>query len=567
MENIKTKILPIEGKRNILITSALPYVNNVPHLGNIIGSVLSADVYVRFCRNRGYNTLFIGGTDEYGTATETAAIKENTTPRAICDKYHQIHSDIYKWFDISFDYHGRTSTAHQEKIVQDIYKKCLKNGYISEEPTVQHFCEKCEKFLADRFIAGKCPACGAPDARGDQCDVCQKTYDALELIDPLCQMPGCGNKPILKSSNHLFLDLNALQPKIEKWFNGENSSELVEKITKSWLKKGLQKRSISRDLKWGVPVPEHKEKVFYVWFDAPIGYISITACYTNSWEKWWKNPENVELYQFMGKDNIPFHTLIFPGSLLATGEKWTMVNGISSTSYLNYEGGKFSKSRNIGIFGDAVKNLDLPNFAWRFYMLLTRPVSGDSDFTWKEFIAKNNGELLATVGNFVNRVLKFVQEKFNSVIPAKTALYTEFTNTIDTEIEKYINHFENRDLKQPLHTAINICALGNKFWQENKPWALLKADFKYCCAVVNIAINLVNCAANLFEPFIPAFSAELFSQINSKITIMDGPVNNSWFAKFELPAGHKIAESIFPIIKKIPETRIEEFRQIFGSHF
>ena len=329
-------------------------------------------------------------------------------------------------------------------------------------------------------------------------------------------------------------------------------------------------------MKWGVPIPhevvgeKYKGKVFYVWFDAPIGYISITANYTKQWEKWWKNPEQVELYQFMGKDNVPFHSLIFPGSLLATGQSWTMVNGLSCTSYLNYEGGKFSKSRNTGVFGNAVQNLNLPNFVWRYYLLITRPIESDSDFTWKEFVAKNNNELLANVGNFVNRVLKFLSEKFESKVPArKVPLSEQHTKSIqqwEEEINKYIQYLEERDLKQPLHILFQLSSLGNKFWQENKPWVLLKSDLDACGTILNIITNLINCIATLFEPFLPSFSAKLFSQLNSKVVLIDKKhsQDDSWFSNLQLPQGHLISTDITPIVEEIPESRVEEFYDTFG---
>jgi methionyl-tRNA synthetase len=323
-----------------LITSALPYVNNVPHLGNIIGCVLSADVYARYCRLRGYNTLYICGTDEYGTATETKALEEGVSCKELCDKYSRLHAEIYEWFQISFDHFGRTSTPQQTAIAQDIFLKLKEHEKIKEESVDQWYCEKCSRFLADRYVEGGCPLCGYEDARGDQCDSCQKLLNAIDLKNPRCKLDG--NRPIVKRSKHLFIKL----PEIE----GDCAS-FVEKssiegkwtpnsisVTQAWLKEGLRNRCITRDLKWGTPVPMDgfEEKVFYVWFDAPIGYLSITANYTSEWEKWWKNPENVKLYQFMGKDNIPFHTVIFPCSLIGTREKYTMLHHLSTTGTLKY---------------------------------------------------------------------------------------------------------------------------------------------------------------------------------------------------------------------------------------
>lgn len=309
---VKDPILPQEGQKNILVTSALPYVNNVPHLGNVVGSVLSADVYARFSKLRSRPTLFICGTDEYGTATETKALETGQTPRELCDEFHAKHKAVYDWFDIRFDYFGRTSTEKQTEIVQDIFLKLHKNGFLEERTTEQPYCEKHESFLADRFVEGTCPKCGYDDARGDQCDKCGSLLDPFELIKPRCKIDGA--QPVPRKTKHIFLSLDKLQPKVETWLE-ETLKDYTWPanglaITQSWLKRGLEGRSITRDLKWGVPVPLEgfENKVFYVWFDACIGYPSITACYTDEWEKWWKNPDNVKLYQFLGKDNTQFHS-------------------------------------------------------------------------------------------------------------------------------------------------------------------------------------------------------------------------------------------------------------------
>lgn len=340
--------LPNPGEQNILITSALPYVNNVPHLGNIIGCVLSADVYARYCRQRGLNAIYICGTDEYGTATEAKAQEEGLTPRAVCDKYHVQHKAIYDWFDIAFDHFGRTSTADpwndkdaaHTVVSQAIFKDNLANGNLQELAMEQMYCLQCDKFLADRFIEGVCPHCQYDDARGDQCDKCGKVLNAVELISPRCKVGReKGHVVEVRSSNHLFLDLPKLEPRLKAWIDtaskeGAWTSNAIN-ITNSWIRDGLKPRCITRDLKWGVPVPHEKfgNKVFYVWFDAPIGYVSITAAYTQQWQAWWQKQAgtDVKLYQFMGKDNIPFHTVIFPASLIGSGKDWNLLHHVSTT--------------------------------------------------------------------------------------------------------------------------------------------------------------------------------------------------------------------------------------------
>ena len=360
-------------------------MNNIPHLGNIIGSVLSADTYARYyiqccltcvtpeetdrisrySKARNYNTLYICGTDEYGTATETKALEEGVTPRQLCDKYNALHEGIYDWFEIGFDYFGRTTTDQQTEIAQDIFLKLKDQGYLAEASILQLYCEKHEGFLADRFVEGTCPKCAYEDARGDQCDKCGQLLDPAELINPRCMIDN--HTPIMRESTHTFLELDKLQPAIEEWSRKSAEEGLWSRngriITESWLKEGLRKRCITRDLSWGTPVPleGYDKKVLYVWFDACIGYVSITANYTKEWKKWWKAGSDVKLYQFMGKDNVPFHTVVFPGSQLGTNDgDWTMLHHLSTTEYLQYEGGKFSKSRGVGVFGNNAKDTGVP---------------------------------------------------------------------------------------------------------------------------------------------------------------------------------------------------------------
>ncbi len=398
-----------------LVTSALPYVNNVPHLGNLI-QVLSADVFSRACRLLGYDTLYVCGTDEYGTATETRAQEEGVSPAELCSRYHEIHRQVYDWFQVSFDKFGRTSTEQQTRIVQQLFKDLDANGYIAEQEIEQLFCDSCSRFLADRFVRGVCPHCGYADARGDQCENCGKLLDPTDLKEPRCST--CGQTPHPKRTKHLYIDLPAIRPKLETWIKKASKEGFwannAIQMTQAWIRDGLKPRAITRDLKWGIPVPKpgYENKVFYVWFDAPIGYISITAALGEEkgfdYADWWKNPDNVDLFQFIGKDNIPFHTVIFPSTLLASGKQWTMLHHMSSTEYLNYEAGKFSKSKGIGVFGTDAMETGIPSDVWRFYIFYNRPEKSDYIFTWNDFLEKINGELIGNLGNLVNRTLAFV---------------------------------------------------------------------------------------------------------------------------------------------------------------
>lgn len=584
-ENQTAPKLPVPGKRNVLITSALPYVNNVPHLGNIIGCVLSADVFARYCRLRGYNTIYVCGTDEYGTTTETKAIEENCTPQEICDKYHALHKEVYDWFDISFDKFGRTSTPEQTEVCQAIFQKLWEKNWLTENSMQQLFCDTCQRFLADRLVEGTCPSegCNYDSARGDQCEKCGKLLNPAELKAPRCK--ACQKTPRIRDTKHLFLELPLLKDKLVEYINkmsvaGSWSQNAIN-TTQAWLTEGLKARCITRDLKWGVPVPHEnfKDKVFYVWFDAPIGYVSITSCYTPDWEKWWKNPEDVELFQFMGKDNVPFHTVMFPSTLLGTGENWTLMKTISVTEYLNYEDGKFSKSKGIGVFGNDVKDTKIPVEVWRYYLLTNRPEVSDTLFTWSDLQAKLNNELLSNLGNFVNRVLSFIAKPsgqgYGSIIPdAPTAESHPLTKALSEKVgklvEQYIEAMEKVKLKQGLRTAMSISSEGNAYLQESQFWKLYKEDQLSCSIVMRTAVGLVHILACLLEPFIPSFSVEVFKQLNllpqEQISLSDekGDVDRARKLWEIIPAGHKIGIPK-PLFEELKTERVEELRQKYAG--
>eukprot|EP00457_Paulinella_chromatophora_P001084 gb/GEZN01001086.1/.p1 GENE.gb/GEZN01001086.1/~~gb/GEZN01001086.1/.p1 ORF type:complete len:1067 (+),score=191.49 gb/GEZN01001086.1/:68-3268(+) len=568
--------VPIPGQKNILITSALPYVNNVPHLGNLIGCVLSADVYSRFCRLRGDNVIYVCGTDEYGTATETKAMEEGVTPQEICDKYHAIHRDIYQWFNIKFDHFGRTTTPQQTKICQDIFNKCEANGWVQEATLQQPWCNTCHKFLADRYIHGTCPLCQYNDARGDQCDKCQKLLNPIELLASWCWVCKSPN-PEIRDTTHLFLNLPGLEPHLRIFVDRASHegfwSTNSNMITQTWLKTGLKPRCITRDLKWGTPVPKKgfTDKVFYVWFDAPIGYISITANYTNEWEKWWKNPDQVKLYQFMGKDNVPFHTVIFPCSLLGTGEKWTMLHHISTTEYLNYETGKFSKSRGSGVFGDSARDTGIPAYAWRYYLLSSRPETSDSQFVWDEFAAKTNSELLNNLGNFINRALSFCSTRFNGMVPIGDKLQDidkQLLGKVWETLQDYLTAMDKVKIRHGLSLVLEISRLGNQYQQETKPWELLKKGEEgllRCGTIIRIVTNLAFLLALVADPFMPSFSQAVASQCGqvldeeaSPLAGLTGPLDLVTF----LPAGHKLGNPQ-PLVQAMTADQVAKFREQF----
>jgi methionyl-tRNA synthetase len=527
--NKDQKLETSSEKRNVLITSALPYVNNEPHLGNLIGAVLSADVFARYCRLSGYNIIYICGTDEYGTATEIKAIQEGLSPQEICDKYHAVHAAVYETMGIDFDYFGRTSTPKHEEIVQHFYKQSNKEGFIFEQSVEQKYCGSCDRYLADRYIKAKCPHCGS-EAKGDQCDSCGKTLEVSDLLEASCVL--CSTPVQIKDSNHLYLDLIKIKPELENFIKKSQETGFWTNnstaITADWVKKG-RARCITRDLSWGVPIPREgfEKKCFYVWFDAPIGYLSITANYTDQWRQWWmsnhedhkdKNP--VELYQFMGKDNVPFHTIFFPGSQLATREPWTYLKHINTTEYLQYEDSKFSKSNSTGVFGSHIKESNIPPEVWRFYLLSVRPEGSDTHFQWDDFQDRNNSELLANLGNFCNRVLKFIYSKNNKNIPlidesALEEVDIKYLQEVWTETLNCLGLYEKVKLRSATRSAMKVSSLGNGFAQEAQVWGI-KDDLKKRNNKLALLTMTIRLLAGLFEPIMPSWSAKVYFIMNFK---------------------------------------------------
>lgn len=542
-------------------------MNNIPHLGNIIGCVLSADVFARYCRSRGYETLYICGTDEYGTATEAKAIEEGLTPKEICDRYHKIHKEVYEWFGIAFDHFGRTSTPVHSDITQEIFLQLNKNGFITDEVVEQPFDEQKQMFLADRFIEGKCPFCGSGGARADQCDKCGKLLTFAELIDPVSKISG--SRPVLRKSNHLFLDLPKSSKHVHEWIEATRVaggwSHNSYAIASAWIHEGLKKRNITRDLKWGVPVPlkGFEDKVFYVWFDAPIGYISITANHTKDWKRWWKDPEGVRLYQFMGKDNVPFHTVIFPATLMGTQDSWTFLHHINTTEFLNYEGGKFSKSRNVGVFGDDAKNSGVPADAWRYYLLINRPELADTNFSWDDFGEKLNAELIGNLGNFVNRALVFVKNKFDGAVPAPGPLVKEDEEFLAGQAKLHAEiteHLENVRLKDALKSIMLVSRNANQYFQKSAPWAALEKEPELARTSVHLLVNQAKDLAILIEPYLPHTSKEIFNQL--------GIMPERWggLGKLSVAGGHKInAAGVKPLFGKIEKKDIDALRLKFSG--
>jgi methionyl-tRNA synthetase len=549
-----------------LITSALPYVNNVPHLGNLI-QVLSADVFARFCRLKGYDTLYICGTDEYGTATETKALEEGLSPRELCDRFFAVHRDIYAWFGIAFDKFGRTSAPEHTEITQSIFLDLDRNGYIQQQTIEQLHCDSCGRFLADRYVRGVCPSCGYEGARGDQCENCGKLLEPTELKHPQCST--CGSTPHLKQTTHLYIDLPKLKPKLEPWLEKASAQGFWAKnaiqMTQAWLRDGLKPRAITRDLKWGIPVPKKgfENKVFYVWFDACIGYVSMTAGLGAErgfdWKSWWQNPEEVELFQFIGKDNIPFHTVIFPSSQLGTGRNWTMLHHMSSSEYLNYEAGKFSKSKGIGVFGTDVMETGIPADIWRFYIFWNRPETSDYTFTWADFHEKVNGELIGNLGNLANRTLSFVARYYGGKIPQGRAdqAFWEKTKEIESTVTSCL---ERADLRDALRAVFQLSDLANKRFQDAEPWKTRTSDPDKAASLLSDLCYVLKDLAIMIQPFMPGAAKTLASQLGFAV----GREGMDWSVLGRCEGLEKV-QGTGLLFKKLEEDHIGALRERYSG--
>ena len=541
------------NSKKILITAALPYVNNAPHLGNIIGCVLSADVYSRFTKNNKMDSVYICGTDEYGTATETEAKKLNISPIDLCDRNHEIHRKVYDWFDIKFDYFGRTSAEEHKKTVQMVFMQNYLNGNFMRKSMEQFYCGACSMFLADRFVKGACRHCGHADIDGDQCDACGKLCTPEELVDPYCAT--CRGSPTRKTTEHLFLDLHKFREKLCE-IPTANFSGIAARITRDWLRKGLEPRCMTRDLKWGVPVPEiagsledFGSKIFYVWFDAPIGYMTFTKQHLQHLDPFTKKGE-WEVVQFMGKDNVPFHTIIFPAVQLGTGTYTNVVSRLSSTEYLNFDGQKFSKSRGVGIFGTDLLGGEYGDCSvWRYCLLKLRPESSDSNFTLDGFRHTNN-TLLNTFGNLCNRVLKFLLKNCGGAVSYREREEDrEFIAENDRLFREYRRLMENIEIKKSVDVFEKICALANRRLQESFDPQNKESKL----ATFHLSYSVIRNLAKVVEPLMP----KIFSKLESFI----GEIANKEINGFEIFNEGKVykVENLFTKFGEKDEEAFKKF--------
>lgn len=532
----------------ILITSAIPYINGIKHLGNLVGSQLPADLYARYNRLRGNEVMFICATDEHGTPAELAAAKVNKPIEKFCAEMYKIQKKLSDGFNLSFDHFGRSSSDENKKLTQYFAGQLNKNGLIKEVNEKQIFSKMDKRFLPDRYIEGTCPACNYENARGDQCENCTKQLNPTDLLEPRSAISGSKDLEI-RETTHLYLQQSKLKNDLDKWIKSKKDWPiLTTSIAQKWLHdgEGLQDRGITRDLDWGVPVkngeedwPGMEKKVFYVWFDAPIEYIAATAELTNSqnlgneaWERWWrtdKGADDVYYVQFMGKDNVPFHTLSFPSTLMGSGEPWKLVDYIKSFNYLNYDGGQFSTSQGRGIFMDQALDI-LPSDYWRWWLLTHVPENSDSEFTWDNFQLSINKDLADVLGNFVSRVTKFCRSKFGEEVPETSGfrnIEIELIDELQARINKYQTFLETLEIRKASSELRKIWVLGNEYLQKTEPWAIYKFEPKTSGMIINLSINLIRLYAILSEPFIPDTSQKIMLAVNSEDWSWPNSVENA----------------------------------------
>ncbi|NDW12166.1 methionine--tRNA ligase [Bacteroides sp. 214] len=501
------------------VTSALPYANGPVHIGHLAGVYIPADIYVRYLRLKKEEVIFIGGSDEHGVPITISAKKEGVTPQDIVDRYHKLIKESFQEFGITFDVYSRTTSQTHKELASEIFRTIYDKGGFVEQTSEQYYDEEAKQFLADRYITGECPHCHAEGAYGDQCEKCGTSLSPTDLINPKSAISG--SKPVLKETKHWYLPLDKHEDWLRQWILEEHKEwrPNVYGQCKSWLDMGLQPRAVSRDLDWGIPVPVEgaEGKVLYVWFDAPIGYISNTKeLLPDSWEKWWKD-EDTRLIHFIGKDNIVFHCIVFPAMLKAEGS-YILPDNVPGNEFLNLEGNKISTSKNWAVWlHEYLKDFPGKQDVLRYVLTANAPETKDNDFTWKDFQARNNNELVAVYGNFVNRSLVLTHKYFEGKVPTAGELthydeetLKEFAN-VKTEVERLLNAFKFRDAQKE---AMNLARIGNKYLADTEPWKLAKTDMARVATILNISMQLVANLAIAFEPFLPFSSKKLREMLN-----------------------------------------------------
>ncbi|MGB5173487.1 MAG: methionine--tRNA ligase [Thermoanaerobaculia bacterium] len=558
----------------ILVTSALPYINGVKHLGNLVGSMLPADVYARFERQRGNDVLYVCATDEHGTPAELAALEDGLEVAEYCRQQHEIQADIYRRFDLSFDYFGRSSSVENRELTQHFCRQLDEQGLIEERTTKQVYSAADRRYLPDRYIIGTCPHCAYEAARGDQCENCTRVLDPTDLIEPRSAVSDSTELEV-RETRHLFLLQSQLAGRLAEWLDEQSDWPiLVTSIAKKWLKEGLHDRGITRDLSWGVPVDREgfEDKVFYVWFDAPIEYIAATREWANQepevrdWRSWWYEADDVRYVQFMAKDNIPFHTISFPGTILGSGEPWKLVNFIKGFNWLTYYGGKFSTSRKRGVFMDRALE-KLPADYWRYWLIANAPESDDTDFTFEFFTSGVNKDLADTFGNFVNRCWKFAQSRFDGVVPEggeSGEAEQQLARDLDAKMAEYTSHMEEMQYRKALSDLRAMWVLGHEYLTHAAPWKVIKEDPDQAAMIVRTGMQLIRLFAVLSWPVIPSTSLRVLEALGETDEIPAWPSGSAADDLQALTAGTPLGDLGILFRKILPEEQ-EALEREFGG--
>lgn len=538
----------------VLVTCGWPYVNYIPHLGTLV-QVLSADVVARYYRLKGEDVVMVSGSDEHGTPIEVEALRLGISPKQLTDKNHAKVVELFKKWGFSFNNYTRTENPVHKEFVQNHLMKIYNNGYIFVQETEMPYCEKCGRFLPDRFVEGKCPYCSHERARGDQCDACGRLLEPTLLIEPYCVI--CKSKPAIKSTKHWYFDLSRFSEKLRDYIsNNKQLASNTRNFSLSFIKEGLKPRAVTRDVEWGIPAPfpEAENKTIYVWVEAVLGYVSATIEYFKNcgepekWREYWFNKDAKTLF-FIGKDNIPFHTIIFPALLLGSHENYSLPWNVSATEFLQFKGEAFSKSRRIGVFIDEVLEL-FPADYWRYFLAATRPETKDTNFSWKLFIEKVNADLNDTLGNFIHRTLKFINSQFNSEVPKPRSLSEDderVLKTLEERVETIGKEIEDCRLQSAANDVVSISRMGNQYLNEKEPWNVIKKDRDKAANTIYVAAQIVKTLALVSAPFIPFAAEELW-----RILELPGSVHEQeWDEALKpLPASHKIGEAM-PLFRKI----------------
>ena len=558
-------------KTKYLITSALPYANGPLHLGHLAGAYLPGDIYARYCRLKKRDVVYICGTDEHGVPITITAEKEHKTPQQVVDYYHQKIKNSFEKFGMSFDNFSRTSLPVHHRTSQDFFLKLHQKGYMFKKEVQQFYCEYDKMFLADRYIEGECPYCHSPGARGDQCENCGKWLEPIQLIDPKCKI--CGHKPVIRKTSHYFFKLSQFQDRLKEWIHSrKNWRSNVVNFCNNWFKEGLEDRAVTRDLSWGVPVPlkDAKDKVLYVWFEAPIGYISSTKEWAEKigqpdrWKDYWLDPENTRLVHFIGKDNIVFHAIIFPAMLMGYGD-YVLPYNVPANEFLNIKGLKFSTSRGFALWVDEFLQ-KYPADSLRYTLAINMPETRDADFSWEEFQAKHNNELADILGNFINRTFTFIKNYFGGSVPARgnlDELDRELIKKLQTGGQRIGQLIDKFQFKEATRQMMDVVRFANKYFNDQEPWKTRKENPTKCATTLSLCCEAAYSLAVLLQPVLPFTAAKIWKMMQ----LPGKPEDADWnsIGRLKLDEGHSLGE-LEILFQKIPDKviagEIEKLRRI-----